>query len=52
VSTALDVRKAINFNAAASALVWAYLPVGSDGSGVVSAVAATNLTGGTATPAV
>lgn len=47
-STANAVIAAINAHASASALVRAGLPSTSDGTGVVDAQAATNLTGGTA----
>jgi hypothetical protein len=46
-STANDVARAVNFSATAGPLVWAENAAASDGTGVVSAVAATALTGGT-----
>lgn len=48
-STAADIRKALKANAAALALVWPSDAPGNDGSGVVIALAATNLAGATAT---
>lgn len=46
-STVNQMIDMVNRNAAASALVWAQLKMpGSDGTGVVAAVAATNLAGG------
>lgn len=45
LSTASDVRKAINFNQAAYLLVHAQNAPANDGTGVVTALAATNLTG-------
>lgn len=46
-STAAQVRDAINAHAAASALVTAADATGNDGTGVVTALTATALTGGT-----
>lgn len=45
-STAAEVVSALKASAAASALVHAYLPKGSDGSGTVAASGATALAGG------
>lgn len=45
-STAAQVRDAVNASAAASALVAAANAAGNDGTGVVAALAFTNLTGG------
>lgn len=44
-STAADIVKAINFSATAKALVWAQLAPANDGTGVVTALGATSLTG-------
>lgn len=44
-STATEVKRAVDFDPTAGALVQAYRPLGSDGTGVVSAVAATALSG-------
>jgi hypothetical protein len=45
-STAADVVKAVNFSTTASAKVWAAVAVpGNDGTGVVTALALTNLAG-------
>lgn len=44
-STAAEVRRAINFNTAAYALIHAQHAPGNDGTGVVTALAATNLAG-------
>lgn len=46
-STAAQVRDAVNASAPASALVTAANAAGNDGTGVVTALAATSLTGGT-----
>ena len=46
-STAREVRDAVNTDSEAAALVAASLAPGNDGSGVVTALAATNLAGGT-----
>lgn len=45
-STAAQVRDAVNASVPASALVTAALATGNDGTGVVAALAYTNLTGG------
>lgn len=44
-STAVDVRKAINFSTTAGPKVWAQLAPANDGTGVVTALAATALSG-------
>jgi hypothetical protein len=50
ISTAQQVVDAINNSLTASPLVWARVAEGNDGTGVVAALAFTNLTGGTVTP--
>lgn len=45
ISTAHEVNRAIDFDVNAAPLVWAYREAGSDGTGVVSAVGATALSG-------
>lgn len=45
ISTATDVKRAIDFDLTAGAMVQAYRPLGSDGTGVVAAVGATALSG-------
>lgn len=47
-STAADVVRLLNLDAAASLLVWTRIADGNDGTGVVAALAVTNLTGGAA----
>jgi hypothetical protein len=44
-STAAEVRRAVNFHATASTLVHVQYAPGNDGTGVVAALAATNLAG-------
>lgn len=49
LSTAAEVRDAINAHPGAAGLVYAVLPTGNDGSGVVTALAETPLAGGSDT---
>lgn len=51
-STAKEVVDKLLATPAAAALVWAQLAPSSDGTGVVTALAKTNLSGATASPAV